>query len=130
MKNTPGLLAGLLGLFLIQDFAVGYPIHYQTFIVFPDNMEPPQIAQPEPPPTPTHFVSAVQFTIQETSPKLLKRSEDLVVAELQQSLQQIPRLKDEHFTVQNNGNEVVVYVTTSEDVQQPMQELVQFAVQR
>ncbi len=118
---------------MIQTLALGYPIHYETFITLPDYppepLHEPLMVQPIPAP-PTHFVSAVQVAILEPNPMLVKRSERVVIEELQQALQRFPGLRGQHFTVQNTGNEVILYVTTAEDVQLPMQELVQASVQR
>lgn len=70
------------------------------------------------------FLSSVELAVYESSPNLLRRSQQLVVDQLTNAFDTWPELTGRHYEVRTNGNEVVLFLTTNKDLRQPMQEAV------
>lgn len=79
--------------------------------------------------TDSHFVSAVQFAIQESSPELIKRSQVLLRKKFIEELDAVPVPQIQPMEVRIIGNEVVFYFVTPVDVNYPMQKAVSALVQ-
>ena len=70
-----------------------------------------------------HFVSTVQFVVQESSPGLVQRSQRLVVEQFAHTFDSWPEFQGKHYDVRMAGNEVVLYLITNEDMRVPCKRL-------
>jgi hypothetical protein len=70
------------------------------------------------------FMSTVQLAIREPSPDLLRRSQKLVMSQMQNTFQSWPELTGKHFEIRTVGNEVILSLVTNDDMRIPMQQAV------
>lgn len=73
------------------------------------------------PPSPAQFMSTVQLAIYESDPALMRRSQQLVLEQLNSGFRAWPQLEGRRYEIRTNGNEVIFYLTTNEDLRAPMQ---------
>ena len=78
---------------------------------------------------PAQFMSMVQMLIHETDPAQVRRSQKLVLEQMNQGFRAFPQLSDKRFEIRTVGNEVVFSLVTEEDMRQPMQEAVASMIQ-
>ena len=86
----------------------------------------PTDAPAAPPARTAHFVSAVQFAIQEPQ---VKRAQRVVREKFAQSLGTVPQLENLPFDVRVAGNEVVFYVMTDADMNALIQQAMAMMIQ-
>lgn len=67
------------------------------------------------------FTTTIQFAVQERTPRLLKRSQDLVIKEFSDLFTSWPEFQGRAYRVSTEGEEVVVFFTTSNDTRQPLE---------
>ncbi len=72
-------------------------------------------------PVPAQFMTTVQFSVQERTPMLNQRGQQLVVDEFSDVFEAWPEFTGKRYEVKMNGPEVVFYVTGSNDLRQPME---------
>lgn len=70
------------------------------------------------------FISSVQMAVHEKSPELTIRSQKIVVDEFGRTFAQQSALRGKRFEVKTAGNQVVVFLTTEDDMRGPMQSVV------
>lgn len=70
------------------------------------------------------FLSSIELAVYESSPLLLRRSQQLVVDQFSQAFDTWPELTGHPYEVRTNGNEVVLFMTTHQDMRAQMQEAV------
>ncbi len=76
------------------------------------------------------YVSSIQWVIRENSSPMIQRSQNLVVETMRNGFQNSPVLQHRPFEVKTNGENVVLYLTTQEDIRPQFQEFVEQTVQR
>jgi hypothetical protein len=91
-------------------------------------LKPPPEVQP-PPPT-EQFMSTVQFAFQENTSEMMERSRRVVKQQFAETLEGWPELAGKPYEVKTMGNEVVFYLSSDSDMQQPMQRAVSRIVER
>jgi hypothetical protein len=84
---------------------------------------------PAPPPS-EQFMSAVQFAFHENSPEMMERSRKVVKEQFAETLGGWPTLAGRPYEVKTIGNEVVFYLSSESDMQEPMQAAVARLVER
>ncbi len=78
---------------------------------------------------PAQFMSMVQLLIHETDPMLMRRSQRLVLEQMNKGFRTFPQLNDKPFEIRTTGNEVVLYLVTNDDMRTPMQDAVSSMIQ-
>lgn len=69
----------------------------------------------------TQFMSAVQLVIFESNPAQLQRSQKLTLSQIKQTFHSEPALSKRTYDLQSRGNEILVLITSEEDIHQPLQ---------
>src|SRR5262245_23872018 len=67
------------------------------------------------------FISSIQMAVHENSPQLLARSQKLVLDEFGRTFDTQPMLRGKRFELKTQGNQVVFFMTTEDDMRVPMQ---------
>lgn len=98
-----------------------------TAATLPESI-PPEGISDESPPT-TRFASTIQLALQEPNPRTMRQAQDMVVNQFDRRLQMLPQLRGAETSVQRFGNEVILSVTTNEDPQVPMRQLLMQMIQ-
>lgn len=80
-------------------------------------------------PPAAQFMSTVQLAISERDPRLLRRSQQLVLEQINAGFQAWPELRHQSYDVRTQGNEVVLYLMTNDDMRAPMQQAVSSMIQ-
>jgi len=70
------------------------------------------------------FISSVQMAVHEKTPDLVVRSQKLVMDAFGRTFAQQPALRGKRFEIKTAGNQVVVFLTTEDDMRVPMQSVV------
>jgi len=92
-------------------------------VTVPEDKTVPPRAQP------TQFMSMVQMMIHESDPVQMRRSQRLVLEQMNKGFRAFPQLNDKRFDIQTSGNEVVLYLVTQDDMRAPMQDAVASMIQ-
>lgn len=95
----------------------------------PFAMEEPKEEAPTKAPSSAQFMSTVQLAISEPDPRLLRRSQQLVLEQINAGFQAWPQLRHKSYDVRTQGNEVVLYLITNDDMREPMQQAVSSMIQ-
>lgn len=70
------------------------------------------------------YLSSVEVAVHESSPLLLRRSQQLILDQFTQTFNTLPEFAGQSYEMRTNGNEVVLFLTTNKDMREPMQEAV------
>lgn len=78
----------------------------------------------------SQFLSAVQFSIQEPSPQLTERSQQLIRRHFAETVVVVPEMKEQTVDARVQGNELVFYMVSENDPQVAMQEMLSLLLER
>ncbi|MFM8315167.1 MAG: hypothetical protein ACKOA8_12855 [Deltaproteobacteria bacterium] len=78
----------------------------------------------EPATSEMQFLSAIQMAVYEDSPLLTERSQKLVRDQFDHRLIDFPGLEHMRYEIKASGNELVFFLTSNQDIRDPLQEAV------
>lgn len=78
---------------------------------------------------PVQFTTTIQFAVQENSPQLTHRSQNVVIDQFSKAFGAWPQLAERPYKVKTNGTEVVFFVSTPSDLRGPMQQMMADVIQ-
>lgn len=72
----------------------------------------------------TQFLSAIQMAVYEENPLLLERSQKIVRDQFDNRIVAFPGLENVRYEIKSNGNELVFFLTSNNDIRDPLQNAV------